>query len=260
MSHYATKVALQAVLGAVLIASAAHAQPVANSAPLRTFASFITDAETPRGFWGEIGSVYAHEDFHGASADAVNTFVHLSYGSELWEAGLNLPYLWADADGLSSENGLGDMRLWGKIIPLRTDIFRFGGGLEISAPTGDEDKFGAGEVGVAPFLTGGVEAGLIHIRSSLGYSVYPGISGSDALNYSVAGIVPIGDRVAIRAEFVGTHLFDGDLDSVSFVPGVDVRFPAGPVEVWLRPTAAAGITDDAPDYQFGITLAVVQVP
>jgi hypothetical protein len=110
---------------------------------IREFAGFLTDAETSNGFWGEIGSVFGREsDAPGTEVDAVNTYAHLSYGQEMWEAGALLPYQYLHEDnGIGNDDGLGDLRLWGKVMPLRTDMFRAGAGLVVSFPTGDDPTF-----------------------------------------------------------------------------------------------------------------------
>lgn len=232
---------------------------------VREFAGFFTDAETSRGLWAEIGSLYVNDDTSGADIDGAHTFLHVSYGQEMWEAGINLPYDYVHIDtaaGSADDDGFGDLSLWAKVLPVRTDIFTFGGGMVVSFPTGDDSgpiRFSSDEYGFNPFLTAGVLAGPVYLRTHLGYSRFTDADESDALTYSASVLAPIGDVVVLRAELVGQHFFDFDGDPVSVVPGVDVRIPLGDaMEMLIRPTGAIGISDTA-DWQLGLSLAFAQI-
>jgi len=142
---------------------------------MRKFSGFLTDSETTRGIWAELGSVYAAEYDGPSDADAVNTYAHISYGQEMFEVGVLMPYIYAHQDGIGHANDFGDLRLWGKVVPVRTDMFTFGLGLVTSFPTAGSDKgvkMGTDEYGFLPFLTMGVELDPVSIRSSIGYNVY----------------------------------------------------------------------------------------
>lgn len=225
---------------------------------LREFAGFLTDAETSRGFWAEVGSIYASETDYSNDLDAVSTFLHLSYGQKLWEVGALLPYGYVHEDHFGSDDGLGDLSLWGKVLPVRTDIFQFGGGLVASFPTGN-DSFSSNEYGFEPFVTGAVAAGPTSLRASFGYLTSTG-HGDDALDTEVALLAPIGDCVVLRGEVLWFHGMDMDVDPVTFAPGVDLRFPlSDSLELLLRPTGGVGLNDEAPDWQLGVSVALTQI-
>lgn len=236
---------------------------------LREFAGFMTDAETSRGVWAELGSVYASEKDFGSHTQAVNTFLHLSYGQKMWEVGALLPYLYLHDDGGSyygdtSDNGLGDLQVWGKVLPVRTDVFQLGGGLVASFPTG-KDFFSSDEYSFEPFVTAGVAAGPVNLRGSFGYTIWTDSSNSnlsyDSLDTEVAVLAPIGDVVVLRGEVLWQHgLSDQyDWDPVTVAPGFDVRLAlSDSLELLVRPQGGVGLNDDAPDWQLGISFALAQ--
>jgi hypothetical protein len=251
---------------------------------LRSFASFITDAETSRGLWVELGSLYFNNDVSDLiDIDGAHTFLHISYGQEMFEGGILIPYEYVNADVngpafLDFEgNGIGDISLWGKVVPVRTDMFTLGIGMSASFPSGDQQAFTTDEYGFNPFLSAGFVAGPVHIGTSLGYSRFTDAERSDALTYSATVLAPIGEMVVLRGEFVGSHWADlhqnegngptssdiiasggiGD-DPVSFVPGIDIIFPMGDAQLMLRPTGAVGISDTA-DWQAGLSIAFAQI-
>jgi len=230
--------------------------PVAPELVLREFAGFMTDAETSRGFWAELGSVYASETDLGPDQQLVNTFLHLSYGQKIWEVGALVPYLYYDVDDIGSDDGFGDITAWGKLIPLRTDRYQLGGGLLVTFPTG-EKSFSTDEYGFEPFVTGAVAAGPVSLRGSFGYVISTG-DVNDALDTEVAVLAPIGDMLVLRGELLYYH--SDDVDPVTFAPGVDIRFAlSDSLELLLRPTAGVGITDEAPDWQIGLSFALTQI-
>lgn len=243
--------------GPVPVAEAPAPEPEPEPRVLREFAGFLTDAETTRGFWVELGSGYASETDLGPDIDLWTLFARLAAGGEMWEVGAQLPYNWLES-GVGDDDGLNDMHLWAKVLPIRTDVVTAGGGLVVSAPTGDDPLFSADEWGFNPFLTSAFAAGPVSIRTTLGYDRYIDINDSDAMTYNAAVLAPVGDMVALRAEFAGYHGFDTDLDPVSFVPGIDVVVPLGSVDLWIRATGAAGLTDEAADWELALSLALTQ--
>lgn len=243
--------------GPAPIAAVPAPEPEREPPILREVAGFLTDAETTRGFWVELGSAYASETDLGPDLDVWNLFARVAAGGEMWEIGVQLPYTWVNS-AIGDDDGLNDMHLWAKVLPIRTDIVTAGGGLVVSAPTGDSPLFTADEWGFNPFLTSAFAAGPASLRATLGYDRYIDIDDSDAMTYNAAVLVPVGDMVVLRGEFDGYHGFDTDADPVSFVPGVDVIVTLGPADLWIRATGAAGLTDEAADWEFGLSLALTQ--
>jgi len=235
---------------------------------LHKFTGFLQDAETTHGLWAELGSMYAaeyHPDRVG-DVDSVNTYFHISYGKDMFEVGALMPYIYVHQDSLGPNNedeDFGDLRLWGKVIPLRRDNFQLGGGLIVSFPTAG-NHFGTEAYGFEPFLTVGGIAGPVHIRYHAGYEVTTEpdtnrLVSDDAFDYfdqNLGVLWPANDRIVVRAEFEHHHLTDSDADPVSIFPGVDFSIPVGSGvnEIVLRPTLGIGITE-APDWQAGLGIA-----
>jgi hypothetical protein len=242
----------------VAMAPAPPPAPEPEPQIMREFAGFLTDAETTRGFWAEIGTVYSGETDGRADYDLWTLFARLAAGGEMWEVGAQLPYSWLDDDLGFEDDGLEDLQLWGKVLPIRTDIVTAGAGMVVTAPSGDEPTFSSDEWGLNPFLTAAFAAGPASIRTMVGYERFIDIDNSDALTYNVAALVPVADQVVVRGEFAGEHVFDADFDPVSFVPGVDVVIPLGEVDLWLRFVGAVGLTDEAADWSLGGSLAITK--
>lgn len=253
-------------------APAMEAAPEPEAQVLREFAGFLTDAETSRGLWTELGSVYGSETDTGPGGpdvDFVTTFLHNSYGTEMWEVGMrNIFEYWNEDQGGGSEEGLGDMKLWGKVLPFRTDAVTAGGGLVLSLPTGESHEFTADEWGFEPYVTAAVAAGPASLRGSFGYQVWTDHGGAgigryasgttgDTLETNLAVLVPVCDMVALRTEFLWSEDVNQDWDPMSLAPGIDIRVPVGEsMNLLFRPTASAGLNNEAPDWQLGLSLAL----
>jgi hypothetical protein len=246
------------------------AVPAAEEAVPRVyhkFSGFLTDAETTRGFWAEIDAMYGiHYYDHVGDAEAVNTALHLSYGQEMWEVGALMPYIWAkqslkhlpDAE----DDAFGDLRLWGKFLPVRTDMFTFGLGLIASFPTAS-DNFGTDAYGFEPFLTAGVLAGPVHFRYHAGYYVTTdphtnrplSDDAFDNFDQNLGVLWPATDDIVVRAEITHSHFVDSHEDPTSIIPGVDFYVPVGGNDLVLRPTVGVGLCDNAPNWQAGLGIA-----
>jgi hypothetical protein len=245
-------------------APAAAPEPEPAPAVMRKFSGFITDAETTRGLRVEVGTMYAAE-YHPSrvgDVEATNTYGLVSYGQEQWEVGLYLPpYRWVDQEGTGSDDDgdFGDLRVWGKYLPVRTENFTFGGGLIISFPTGD-DGMGTALYGFEPYLTSAVQVGVASIRYSVGYDVYTKHDNLpdnvyDNLDNNLAVLAPVVENLVVRVEMTHNHFANNDNDPVSIFPGVDYTIGIGSTELVLRPTLGIGITE-APDWQIGLGIAL----
>lgn len=257
--------------------AAAYVEPESDAPIMRVFSGFATDAETARGVWVEMNSMYS--DVDELDADAVTTMTRVAYGMEMFEVGAELPFVWADTDlfGGDDDIELGNLNFYGKVIPVRTDVFSLGGGLVIGAPTGDSlfdthaiinpvSNEGASEDewGFTPFVTGAVAVGTASLRANIGYQVFTDDDNRladdfDNLPYNIAGLVPLADNVVLRGEIVGRHFFDLNVneDPVSFLPGVDITIPLDGLDLIIRPTGQVGI-NDAADWGLGLGLALAQ--
>jgi len=268
-------------LGCLLVASALLTVTVAAAAetmPLRSFSRFELDTGTANGLWAEIGSSYSDDgalgpgssvtNREGLSFDTVNVFGRAAYGCPYGEAGLILPYNDVDVDieglGSDDENGIGDIRLYGKAVPIRTELIDLGAGFDFSFPSGDEDDgLGDGEVGFLPFFTAAVHLGTVDARGHFGYRFFTDKDKWESFVYGFGLYGPVNDKVALRAEFnsVTQKAHGPDIDPWTFEPGVDIRIPAGDeMSVLVRPTVLVGMNDDAPDWGIGGSVALAWSP
>lgn len=242
-------------------------------APGRLFSGFAGEAATAKGFYAEIDSMYHSYDEFGWEADLATTQLRLAYGQELFEIGAELPFVYASNSG-EHDTKLGNLSLYGKVLPIRTEIVTAGAGLSVSAPTGDSiDNSGSNwnwmtnewlptgddEWGFNPFLTAGMSAGPVALRANIGYQVWTGGSNDyDNVTYNMGAILPVGDVVSLRTEIVGRHYVDGlETDPVSVVPGIDIRLPVEALDISLRPTGMVGLAD-APEWGLGLGVAISQ--
>jgi len=255
-----------------------------DAMPLRSFDRFELDTGTARGLWLEAGSLLIHNEmsasFFGVlekdSVDVVTTAARIVYGSEHLEGGVFIPYVSSEEEfslnpgGTTSKrtaDGIGDIQLYGKAIPLRSQWVDGGVGVELSLPSGNENKgLGAGEVGVLPYATAALHLGPIDLRGHVGHRSFAGDSSSGVLDsgpleswvYGGGLQGAVSGNVALRAEFVGETV-DSDRasgDAILFEPGIDLRLPLSGVEIWLRPTGAVGLTNAAPDWGVGGTVVL----
>lgn len=254
------------VLATLACASAAAAQETSpRSMTMRSFDRFEFDAATVDGFWSELAVTYATLDTHGLELEQVTTLGRLAYGTDLFEAGIALPYINLDADlePFSAEtDGIGDLGIYSKAVPLRTETFDLGVGMAVTFPTGDEDELlGAGETGFVPFASGNLRLGPADLRAHYAYRVFTG-SGSDAPPqahlFGFGGFVELNPMFGLRTEILGEKFtgFDAE-DQWVIEPGVDVRLPVGNGMLLLRPTALFGLTEGTWDWGMGGSVAFV---
>ncbi|HYB99458.1 MAG TPA: hypothetical protein VEC57_10055 [Candidatus Limnocylindrales bacterium] len=244
---------------------------------VRRWEGFATDAETSRGLWIEVGTLYGQEDDIVGSGDDefFDTELRIAYGQEMFEAGAEISYQYYHFDNLPGDNDVddfSDLEFWAKVIPLRTDFMSLGGGIAVSAPIGGSPFDGThrlpvhgfgqsdDEWGFDPFVTAGFAAGPVQIRTSIGYMMFTDNNDLDAIDYNAAILAPIGEMIVVRAEVQGYHLTDDNHpnnldDPVAVLPGVDIRVPLGGGEFLIRPTGLVGLDNEASDWGVGVSLA-----
>lgn len=243
----------------------------------RSFDRFTYDTAVTEGCWAELAGGYT-------SSDTNATVLELrgSYAQKYWEVGGVLPYVSLDdTAGVENRNdqGLGDVRFYGKVLPIQTSLIDVGGGLEVSLPSGHEQRdlydgevgllagrsaLGAGEAGFLPWVNASVHLNLVDVRAHAGYRFFadqderwPAESwvygGGLFAPLPVAGDVGLG----LRAEFVAQTMNESGCDTIiaGFQPGVDIRIPADRVDIWLRPTGYVPMTDPSPDWGLGLGIA-----
>lgn len=239
-----------------------------KAAPLRSFERFEFDSENARGFRGEIAGMYTEDH-----ADAGIVEARLGYGQQYGEAGVVLPYINLDhlaryegdsySMGDPNEQGIGDLRLYGKVTPLQIALLDIGGGFELSVPTGQERSgLGAGEHGYLPYLTSRLHLNVIDIGAHLGYRWYSGHeSAPEELVYGGAIFLPLTKGIVARAEFSGdTYNIPGvDVDAVRFEPGIDFSAEFGSNMIFqFRPAGLVGMTDSAENWGIGASVVLAE--
>jgi hypothetical protein len=272
----------------------ARAQERERTVPTRAFDRFELESETGVGFWAEAGALYERQQdvdtakgetsgFHSTTA-----FARFAYGDKKWEAGAFIPYL--DVKGNQtlgrattdvSDNGVGDILLAGKYVPIQSDILDLGAGAALSLPSGDHKRgvgsggaavgvpsagpqqgLGAGELGGLPFITGAFHMAVADVRAHLGGEFFTGSShggaASDRLVYGFGIFLPLCNYAALRNEFSGTNVYDAPDEPkiVNYLPGLDLRLPIGNLDALLRITGAVGVSSRAPSWGAGGSLVI----
>ena len=304
------KCALGAMVLVAWLVVPAWAQERERTVPTRAFDRFEFDSETQVGFWAEAGALYQRlqdeevanppEIKQGSSKGnqtanlalrSVTSFVRFAYGDKKWEAGAYIPYLAIGGDlkgvddrgnhGMLSpeENGVGDILLAGRYIPIRDSLLDLGAGAAVSLPSGDYtrpsvacsgatqpclpiNRLGAGEFGGIPFITGALHMAVLDVRAHLGSEFFIGSShnglASDRLVYGIGLFMPLGKYVALRNEFSGIDVYDGPEEHkiVNYLPGLDFRLPIGNLDAMLRITGLFGVTAEAPVWGAGGSLVI----
>jgi hypothetical protein len=242
----------------------AWAQERERTVPTRAFDRFELESETGTGFWAEAGALYERQqDQDAVKLHSTTGFARFAYGGEKWEAGAFVPYLDVEGDPNVSENGLGDILLAGKYVPIRSDLLDLGGGAAVSLPSGDQNRgLGAGEFGGIPFVTGALHMAVADVRAHLGGEFFTGSShqglASDRLVYGFGIFLPFGNYVSLRNEFSGVDVYDlkNAPKVVNYLPGLDFRLPIGNLDLLLRITGAVGVTSEAPSWGAGGSLVI----
>jgi len=262
----------------VVVAIVVHVTAVSatdSRIALRSFDRFELDPENASGLWVEVGAATVHDEASrgttSGNSDVVTTGLRLAYGGSLGEVGLFLPYHFLSLDVSSfagtqklDEDGVGDLKIYGRWTPLHNEWGDAGIGLELQIPTGNEDRgLGAGKVGFLPFGTAGVHLGPADLRAHFGYRTFAGADDvygqtipPDSLVYGGGLWVPWGAHIAVRAEFLGESIdTHPSITPLVFEPGIDFMWPLDAIDLFIRPTGGVGITDDAPDWSFGGSIA-----
>lgn len=288
------KSALSAMVSAMALAAwlvvPAWAQERERTVPTRAFDRFEFESETSVGFWAEAGALYERPQDQDIKLDhtseslrlhSTTAFARFAYGGEKWEAGAFVPYLDVEGNPNVSENGVGDILLAGKYVPIRSDFLDLGGGAAVSLPSGDHTRgvgsggatvgvpsggpnegLGSGEFGGTPFITGALHMGPADVRAHLGAEFFAGSShhgaASDRLVYGFGIFLPFCKYAALRNEFSGVDAYDLKNHStvVNYLPGLDFRLPIGNLDALLRITGAVGVSTEAPSWGAGGSLVI----
>lgn len=245
-----------------------------RTVPVRALDRFSFESETVEGIWAETGAFHLNtkSDADGVKRnfDGPQAFGRVSYGQKKWEAGVFFPY-YSDFQGHMDEpdvgrtsidsTGIGDLQAYGKFIPLQGEIIDAGAGVLFSFPTGDDDEgLGTGEFGFLPHFTAQLDLQAAQIRGHIGWEWFTANNNdraADRLVYGFGIFIPLFNYVTFRNEFVGTELdTNNDPKFASYLGGLDIRVPVGNFDLLFRPTGIAGISERAPDWGIGGSIAL----
>ncbi|GIW44578.1 MAG: hypothetical protein KatS3mg077_1860 [Candidatus Binatia bacterium] len=279
----AKRVGLVALSCAWMVAAAgvawAQEAPSKPAGITRSFDRYEQEAAVSEGIWVEGAAGVAQDvvkDAVGNKTTASSDFgaLRASYGMDMIEAGITFPF-WqhnevevrqGGAVGSRGEEGPGDLSLFAKVLPLRTEWLDAGAGLQLSLPTGDEDKgLGIGEVGILPVGTVAAHLKPFDIRAHGGYRFVSDVTPTarEAIVYGGGIFYMWNEQLALRSEINGAIVDvpgQENLDLIFWQPGVDVRLPMDGYDILLRPTGTYGINDESPDWGFGGSITVWMRP
>jgi hypothetical protein len=302
------------VLGTTVLAPAwtrAEEPAEKRTVPIRSYSRFEFETETHRGYWGELGAFYESTDIkcsncadpHGGvpnanvDTDTITAFARFAFGGERWEANLLVPYRSLDGKVSAArtgeppfrdlnEDGVGDVEVSGRFIPLKTSFLDAGAGVNFRLPTGDKDTgipptvnpvsgatssldpgTPAEEFAALPFFTASLDLSIVDVRGHIGWQFFTGNNNdgvaSDRLVYGFGvfllarEFLPYGDYFSIRNEFTNVQFDERDTpDVANYQVGVDIRIPIWKMDVLLRPTGQVPISRRAPDWGVGGSIAI----
>jgi len=242
---------------------------------VRSFERFALDSGVADGLWAEGVVTLAHESVRDdttrvkTNASAITAGPRLVYGIDIFEGGITIPYRRLEVDiengPSTSSDGIGDISLYGKVVPLRSEWVDAGAGLQMTLPSGDQDDLlGTGKTAFLPYATMALHLGVLDLLAHGGYSFTTDKTRTarDSIVFGGGLHRSTGDRMALRGEFVG-YVVDtaGENPTIlTFQPGVDISFPGETVDVWIRPTGAIGMTEETPDWGVGGSVVVLWNP
>ncbi len=217
------------------------------------------------------------EEVNGASIDLMGTY-GLFQGAE---AGFILPVIIEtvkrDTGEKNTKEGVGDLLLYAKYRQQVFENFAAAGGLEVTVPTGDENEirtldrrfringsaagegysaFGAGDVGLNPFVSARYQQGRIGLGAHAGYNFYTGNTVPEAFNWSAQSIIRITEVFSFRTELSGRVFdqFGTRWNDIVMLPGIDFNLSQN---FTIRPEGLANITGTAQDWGIGLGIAGV---
>jgi hypothetical protein len=195
------------------------------------------------------------------------------------EVGLVAPFIIEtvklDSGSKNTAEDFGDLLFYGKYKQPVAENCTVAGGLELTAPTGDVEQtrtlarrfsgggsaanrgfssFGAGDVGLNPFVSTRYQQGRFGVGAHVGYNFYTGDEVPEVFNYSAQAIVRGTDFFAFRAEFSGRVFdqFGTRWHDAVVLPGIDINLSEN---FTIRPEGLANITGTAQDWGIGLGIA-----
>jgi hypothetical protein len=235
------------------------------------------DIETPTlhnlevGFIGDFASGQVYSKDNNIDVSIVDLYAKYGFTDD-WEFGIDVPYKEWNTDKnivlpnlttSGSESGFADMNLWTKYRFIKESEKKFGAaaGVNLKLKNGDENKgLGTGKYDVMPFLvaTYKFQEPLL-FGARVGYNIVgepDNVKWDNEMVYSVWTRYTFSDQLGIVGEINGNTLRAGNLtgnraDAVEIDGGITYGVTPN---VGLVAGAGIGITDNAPDWRFFVSL------
>lgn len=259
-----------AALGALSVGLAfstwAHAQQQtrpAVDAEHRLFMRFAEDAAIVPSYWLEgqarldLSLPAISEDVRGAGeADLLTVGPIFAFNvAEDFEFGSRIGMAFRDADTGSSETGLTDLDIWGKIA-IVTDPVNIALGILVKLPTADESKLlGTGETDIEFFAGLRKNFTSFTVAGNLGLRINQDpefdedvveVEGKESVLAGLAIIVPVGTSWALTGEWAfETERIEGFKNDSRLLGGAEWRADES---FAFRGSLAVGLADGSPDW------------
>lgn len=217
------------------------------------------------------------EEVKGASIDLVGSYGLMPNTEVGFVAPFIIETVKLDTGQKITNEDFGDLLFYGKYKQSVAKNCTVAGGLELTAPTGDEEQtrtmarrfrvdgsaagrgfsaFGAGSVGLNPFVSTRYQSGRLGVGAHVGYNFITGDETPNAFNYSAHVILRGTDFFALRAEVSGRVFdqFGTRWQDVVMLPGIDINLTQNFI---IRPEGLANLTGTAQDWGIGVGIAGV---
>jgi hypothetical protein len=235
------------------------------------------DIETPTlnnievGFIGDFASGQMVSKNNNIDVSIVDLYAKYGFTDD-WEFGIDIPYKdWNTDNNITlpnltmtdSESGIADMHIWTKYRFVKEAEKKFGvaGGVDIKLKNGDENKgLGTGKYEMMPFLVATYKIQQPFVFGArLGYNIVgepQGVKWDNELYYSVWTRYTMSEQLGIVGEVNGNTLRAGNqtgnrADAVEVDGGIAYGITPN---VGLVAGAGFGLTDNAPDWRFFVSL------
>ncbi|HYD48067.1 MAG TPA: hypothetical protein VEB21_06965, partial [Terriglobales bacterium] len=243
-----------------------------ESGDFGTGGSFETDPKIADSYYiGPVSSYQSRELPDATDVDQFISGIRAAYGRGQVETGLMLPYIrnLVHGGGHEDRHGLGDLQIYGKVVPIQLDGFDAAAGMTLIAPTGSESKhLGYGEWGFLPFASAAlhIPGNPLELRGMFGYRFFaddyrttfaitdapgdPPRCGKDAgllcstsrvpgsaLVYRGGLSITPNEYFGVRCDVAGESIdVAGPSSPLAVEPGFEIRVPAKVVDIVIQPT------------------------
>jgi len=196
------------------------------------------------------------------------TFITSLPANRLLEIGGRFNVIRFDPDDYSSENGLGDIELWGKYQFIKTSEYMLSAGLLVTLPTGSEDVVlpsASGEVNVEVFAAGRFQASralalIAHVgarqNSDMDVDIGPYDGELDGELQFLAGggvVFEVAPQLNLQGEInFATEAYDEYDNDIQFRVGFDYEIRP---DLLIGGGTGIGLDDGAPEVEVAVRCA-----